>query len=280
MLSKRVEIATSPCPNDVFLLSGLILKRIPTSLNLEFHFADIETLNNLALSKSYPVIKASFALYPRIEETYQILACGSAMGYGVGPLLVSRKKANLAESSCLKVALPGRFTTAHFLFDHFYPHLTERIFLPYHQIIPALIKGEADLGVLIHEGRFVFAQYGLTLVADLGKLWEEKTKVPLPLGSFFIKRDYPPHLKGEILSLFRKSLDFAWEHKEELYPLLKKYAQELEREVIFSHVETYVNNYTYRLEGKALEGLRIFLKHLGLAFDPQLHLWECEDGIP
>ncbi len=275
MSSERVEIAASPCPNDVFILSGLLEKKILTPFEITFKFADIETLNELALRKEIPVIKASFAIYPHICEDYEILSCGSALGFGVGPILISRDEfSDERDLQGRKIALPGKFTTANFLYDFFFNGKGEKIFLPYHEIIPALLERKADFGVLIHEGRFVYEKYGLKLVCDLGELWEKKTTAPLPLGGFFIKRGLSDNLKKEILKVLRKSLQYAWEHREEVYPLLKQYAQELEKEVIFKHVETYVNRFTFRLEGEALYGLKIFMEFLGLRGGIKKFIWE------
>lgn len=273
---ERVEIAASPCPNDVFILSGFLENKIQPPFEITFTFADIETLNELALEGKYPVVKASFAIYPLICEDYQILSCGSALGFGVGPILISREDIKPDEDfSEKRIALPGKHTTAHFLYDFFFYGKGKKMFLFYHEVIPALLDKKADLGVLIHEGRFVYQKYGLKLISDLGELWERKTEAPLPLGGFFIKRNLSDEMKKEILRCLRKSLQYAWEHKEEVYPLLKKYAQELDKEVIFRHVETYVNRFTLRLEEEALEGLKIFMNFFGLKGDIQKFIWEC-----
>lgn len=274
-----MEIVLSPCPNDVFILSGLILKKIPTSLNISFQFADIETLNELLLQKKYPIIKASFAVYPEVYKEYQILGVGSALGYGVGPILVSKYIHKDMDFTGLKVALPGKHTTAHFLWNYFYKFEVEKIFLTYDAIIPALLEGKADLGILIHEGRFVYEKYGLYLISDLGALWEKKHKALLPLGGFFIKRKISEETKNEIYALFKKSLDYAWANKEEVYMLLEKYAQELDREVIFRHIATYVNKYTYELEDEAKKGLKIFFETFGMRDPLEHYIWEVKNGI-
>ncbi|MFN3921890.1 MAG: 1,4-dihydroxy-6-naphthoate synthase [Caldimicrobium sp.] len=275
----RLEIALSPCPNDVFFLSGLILKKILSPFALSFHFADIESLNEAILKKEFPVIKASFAVYPEVFEDYEILGAGAALGFGVGPILVSNT--HLKENFLgLKIAIPGKYTTAHFLWNLFFgTAYVEKIFIPYNEIIPALKARKVDLGILIHEGRFVYEKYGLFKISDLGELWEKKTHLPLPLGGFFIKRDLPKDIKRTILKLFRKSLEYALQHQEEIYPLLKQYAQEMDRETLFRHVKTFVNEYTYKLEGEGLEALKVFLKFLGLKGNISEFLWEEEDGI-
>ncbi len=279
MYPERVEITASPCPNDVFILSGLILHKVLTPWEYSIRLADIETLNHWALQGAFPVIKASFALYPEIHSRYQILSCGSALGFGVGPLLVSRKELKGPDLENLKVGIPGKYTTAHFLFNFFYPEGCQKVFLGYHEIIPALLRGHIDLGVLIHEGRFVYSTYGLFLVQDLGALWEEKVKAPLPLGGFFIQRDLKEEKKNKILQDLRKSLDYAWKNSTEVYPLLKTHAQELSEEVISQHVKTYVNPFTFKLEGEAIRALKVFFEVLGIKEDPENFIWETGDGI-
>lgn len=279
MYPERVEIAASPCPNDVFILSGLILHRVSTPLEYSIKLADIETLNHWALKGAFPVIKVSFALYPELYSRYQILSCGSALGFGVGPLLVSRMETQGLDLENLKVGIPGKYTTAHFLFNYFYPEGCQKVFLRYHKIIPALLKGHIDLGVLIHEGRFVYSNYGLFLVQDLGALWEEKVKAPLPLGGFLIQRELEEEKKNKILQDLRRSLDYAWKNTEEVYPLMKTHAQELRSEVIFQHVKTYVNPFTFKLEGEALRALKVFFEVLGIKEDPENFIWESGDGI-
>ncbi len=279
MSSERVEIALSPCPNDVFILAGLLLNKVTSSLSYSFTFKDIENLNELALSKSFSVIKASFALYPQITESYQVLSTGAALGFGIGPLLVKKANQN-SKAEEIIVGIPGKYTTAHFLFKLFYKGSYKKAFLPYFEIIPALLREEITWGILIHEGRFIFEKYGLSLITDLGVIWEEKLKVPRPLGGFFIKRNLPEDLKNTILRDFRKSLKWAKENKEATLPILKQYAQELDPAIIFKHVETYVNHYTFRLEKEALEGLKKFLDIENYSWNPKKDLWEISNGNP
>ncbi len=264
MYSPKLEIALSPCPNDVFIVAALMLKKVFTFLDLIFILEDIETLNQLALKNKVPVIKASFAIWKNLYQNYQLLEVGCALGFGVGPVLVGTRNYWLEEFPYLKIGIPGVHTTAHFLFNFFYPGYIKKIFLPYHQIIPALIKKEIDLGILIHESRFVFSEYNLTFILDLGKFWEDKTGAPVPLGGFFIKRDLPLEIKIEILRLFKRSLLWAKEHEKEVFPLLKKYAQEIKEEVIKTHLITYVNENTIKLKDEGYKALRVLTQFLNI----------------
>jgi 1,4-dihydroxy-6-naphthoate synthase len=264
MLSEKLEIALSPCPNDVFIVSGIILKKIKSPFEVNFYFEDIETLNNLAIKRVFPIIKASFAIWNFIFSDYELLPVGSALGFGVGPLLVGLKSYSIEDFSKLKIAIPGKHTTAHMLFNFYYPNKIEKIFVKYDQVIPFLLEGKTELGILIHEGRFLYYKYGLHKILDLGEYWEKITKAPLPLGGFFIKKALSKKIKNEIVNLFRKSINWAKNNWEEVFPLLKSHAQEMEEEIIKKHVDTYVNEYTYELKDFALEGLTILKEFLNI----------------
>ncbi len=273
MHNKKLEIALSPCPNDVFIVSGLLLKKINAPYELSFYFEDIETLNNLALKSAFPVIKTSFAIWNLIYSEYELLPVGSALGFGVGPLLVGIKPYNMEDFSHLKIAIPGEHTTAHFLFNFFYQDKIEKVFTRYDKVIPLLIEEEVQLGILIHEGRFVYSKYNFYKIADLGEFWENTTKAPLPLGGFFVKRNLPEKMKEEITELLRLSLEWANKNWKEVLPLLKHYAQELDEDTIKRHVETYVNEYTYELKNSALKGLTILKDFLKIKESLQELIW-------
>ncbi len=267
----KLEIAISPCPNDVFIFSGLILKKVEIPVEVSFSFYDIEELNMLALKGSFPIIKASFALLKELCPCYQVLSVGSALGFGTGPVLVAKE---LPYPKPPKVALPGFHTTAYLLFNLFFKDEAEKVFMPFYQIIPSLLKGEVDLGVLIHEGRFVYKDYGLKLVADLGSLWEETYRVPLPLGGIFVERSLSTTSKNFLLTAIQKSLDFAWANLPLVRPLLKKYAQELDDETIFKHIKTFVNDFTYSLKEEGKRALRILAQAQGLNLKEEDLFWE------
>ena len=258
MSFEKLEIAISPCPNDTFVFGPLVLGWIKVPFRTEFRFEDIETLNRMALRGEVPVVKLSFALLPEVAERYLVLPVGAALGRGVGPLLVGRKPYTPEEVPKLKVLLPGEHTTAHLLFRLAFPGAERKIFVPYHEIIPGVLRDEAEAGVIIHEGRFVFRDYGLHQILDLGAWWEGETGLPLPLGGIFARRDLPPERLKALTSAIRQSLELAERHFDELYPFIAEKARELSREVIIRHLVTYVNEFTRDLgrEGrKALEAL-------------------------
>lgn len=264
----NIEVALSPCPNDVFIVSGLLLKVIELPIKLDFMFEDIETLNKLILTKRVDLVKASFALWNRVYQEYEIFPIGAAFGIGVGPLLVGIKPFSIEEIDGLTIAIPGKHTTANFLFDLFCQKkipkaCVKKFFVRYDEVIPLLIENRVELGVLIHEGRFVYKKYQLHKIQDLGEFWEKELNTPLPLGGFFVKRTLSRDIKFVLAESFKKSILWAKENWEKVLPLLRHYAREMDEDTIKVHVKTYVTKYTLFLDNEALtalETLKNFLK--------------------
>ncbi len=264
--SKKISFALSPCPNDVFIISKFLLGK---DSPFEFIFKDIDELNNITKKGEIPLVKASFGAWGDFYRNYYLLPVGSAMGFGVGPLLVAESPEVISKKEDIKVGLPGEKTTASFLFDYwisktgFFKNFKKK-YLRYDKIIPFLCEKKLDAGVIIHEGRFVYQRYGLFKIVDLGEFWERETESPVPLGGFFVKRDMPGELIKEIVEELRDSIKWAYENFEKVMPVLKKYAQEMDEETIKKHVETYVNRFTLFLEEKALTALEKMVKFLGI----------------
>ncbi len=263
MSQEVLEIAVSPCPNDTFWVGPLALGWVELPFPVRFVFEDIETLNRWALEERFPVLKISFALLPEIQASYKVLPVGAALGQGAGPLVVARKTYSLEELSNLKVLLPGEHTTAHLLFKLAFPEASQKIFCPYHQILPALLQGRAEVGVLIHESRFVFDRYGLKALLDLGRWWEEETGLPLPLGGLVAHRGLPSAMVKTLIQALRQSLTLASQRRELLWSFMQERAQELAPEIIAQHLETYVNSYTYDLGAEGRKALQILLERAG-----------------
>jgi len=249
----KIKINISTCPNDTFMFDALLHGRIDTG-NLEFdtHLADIEELNALALNGVSDITKCSYAIVPQIIGEYQILNSGSALGRGNGPLLVSHEPLDKSNLAGKKVAIPGIHTTANLLLKNLFPEITDKSEMLFSDIIPAVAEGKVDAGVLIHEGRFIYQEKGLSLVADLGQEWEARYGLPLPLGAIAVRRSLPEELKQEIDRLLSQSVSYAFEHPEKSRNFIKLYAQELDDSVIQSHIDLFVNNYSIDLgtEGK------------------------------
>lgn len=231
-----MEFAITPCPNDTFSYFYLIEKE---KSKFDFKMHDIETLNKFAFSAKYEITKLSFPAYLANRDKYELLDAGAALGIGTGPVFVARKNTKYKS-----VAVPGLNTTAALLYK-FYAGKNADIFpLLYSDILPAFERNEIDAGVLIHEGRFVFKDYGLELIEDLGGFWTNKTKLPVPLGCICIRKD-KLHLKAKVESLMRDSIKYGFDNFNETIPLVKSCARHLQDDVLRKHIYAFVNEYSY-----------------------------------
>ena len=248
MKYKKLKIAFSTCPNDTFMFDALINKKIDAEgLSFDVHMADIEELNNLILMGEPDISKISFAVYPEIAGNYQFLQSGSALGYGNGPLIISKKKIYPDELREVKMAIPGKKTTANYLLSSLFPEVKDKKEYVFSDIEEAVLSNEVDAGLIIHETRFTYHKKGLKLIADLGKIWEEKFKLPIPLGGIVVRRSLPEEIKFLIQKKIRESIDFGFEFPETSMDYIKSYAQELDEEVIKKHISLYVNNFSVDL---------------------------------
>ncbi len=258
----RLKLSISPCPNDTFMFEALINGRIDTrGLEFDVHFADIEELNNEVMGGDTDVSKISYAVLPEITEKYVVLGSGSALGHGNGPLLVARERGGgpvfAAQASFSRVAIPGVHTTANLLLKKLFPQLTNRTPVLFSEIAAAVARGEFDAGVLIHEGRFTFHEYGLELVADLGVEWAARTSgMPLPLGAIVARKDLAPEIRLAMEEVLRESILFAMENPEVSREFVKKHAQEMADEVIDSHIALFVNENSLTLSDDAKRAVR------------------------
>ncbi|WP_114312961.1 menaquinone biosynthesis family protein [Thermus caldifontis] len=255
MEAQALELGYSPCPNDTFIFYALTHGLVASPLRVEAVLEDVETLNRWALEGRLPLTKLSYAAYGRVRERYVALRSGGALGRGVGPLVVARKPLKGLRGA--RVAIPGQNTTA-FLLLSLYAEGFEPVEVRYHRILPLVAQGEVEAGLIIHESRFTYPQYGLAKLVDLGEWWEGETGLPLPLGAILARRDLGEDLIRSLDEAVRRSLEYAWAHPEETLPYLKAHAQELSEEVIWAHVRTYVNEFSREVgeEGeKAVERL-------------------------
>ena len=252
----KLSIGFSPCPNDTFIFDALVHKKIDTGdLDFEVVLEDVETLNEWALQGKLDITKLSFPAFFRSIEQYALLKSGSALGKGVGPLLIAKQpiKNDPAVIDNCKIVLPGINTTAHLLFSLAYPNAKNKSFQHFSTIEDAVLNDSADLGVIIHENRFTYKERGLNCVMDLGTNWEEKMKVPIPLGGIAIKRKYDSAMATKINTLISESLSYAWNNSNEVAPFVIEHAQTMSTAVMQSHIELYVNNFSLNLgtEGKS-----------------------------
>jgi len=263
----KLTLGFSPCPNDTFIFDALVNKKIDTEgLEFDVVLQDVETLNQWALEGKLDVTKLSFPAFFKSLEYYTLLNAGSALGKGVGPLLItdSQQEITNEEINQASIALPGANTTANLLFSFAYPEAKDKRFMLFSAIEEALVNKETDLGVIIHENRFTYQQKGLRKVKDLGEYWEERMELPLPLGGIAINQWVKRSLALKVNELIRKSLDFAFKNYPLIPDYVKQHSQEMSEDVMRKHIDLYVNNYSLDLgdEGKlAIESLyQVFLE--------------------
>ncbi len=255
-----MKIFISPCPNDIFMFEAIINKRIDLeNMEFEVEYYDIEELNSRAKNKEAQITKVSCAMLPMLDRKYSTSNVGAALGHGNGPLLVRKKgstNSTSKERRIDKIAIPGLNTTANLLISKFFPEIKQsnRVPMLFSDISAAVAddSNDIDAGVLIHESRFLYANDGLELVADLGKLWEERTNLPLPLGAIALRRDLTTREQQNFQRILRKSIEFAMASPAVSRPLIKEHAQELDDKVIDQHIKLFVNKYSLELgiEGK------------------------------
>jgi len=244
----NLSVAISPCPNDTFSFAGLINKQVCNNqLKCTYHLADIEALNKSAINNEFDIVKISFHTYPYIADTYEILPVGSALGYKNGPLLISKNKIYPDEVKDLKIAIPGKLTTAYLLLKIFYDNPINTNEYIFSDIISAVMDNECDAGLLIHESRFTYNIHNLKLISDIGETWHNKTTLPLPLGCIVIKRTISKNIKNIFTKCLLNSILHAKKSPSEYKNFIQKNAQELSWEVALKHINTYVNEFTLDL---------------------------------
>ncbi len=261
----KLSLAHSPCPNDTFMFYALATGKISSFQHgCSFHQHDVETLNRLAQTGVYDISKLSFAAYIKLRNTYRMLNTGAALGYGCGPLLVAKPGWDSSRIDEARIVVPGELTTAHLLFSLYAPRAGNKTFVSYEQILPWLLGGKADCGVIIHESRFVFAQAGLQSLVDLGAWWEQRTGLPIPLGCIAVRTDLDEGLASDFDQALYQSITYAQTHREQASAYAGLYAKELDKAVIAKHIEMFVNSFSLdlgplgrraveRLEQEALE---------------------------
>lgn len=244
----KFSLGFSPCPNDTFIFDALVNNKIDTgNLSFDIFLEDVETLNQWAIKGKLDITKLSYGVLPQVLDDYIVLNSGSALGKGVGPILISKKQQEIPDINESTIAIPGEHTTAHLLFSMAYPEAKNKIFLRYDEIEDFVLNGKG-LGVIIHENRFTYAAKGLYKLTDLGEYWENKTEKSIPLGGIVIKRSVDRIISSRVDKLIRKSIDYAYQHHyEELTGYVKKHSQEMSDEVMRKHIDLYVNDYSKEL---------------------------------
>ncbi len=243
-----LTLGYSTCPNDTFIFDAMVHHKIDTEgLDFEVVLADVEELNRNAFNGNIDITKLSYHAYVYVAQNYKLLTSGSALGYKNGPLVIAKKPINLESVKDLRVAIPGKHTTANLLFGIVFPQVKQKLEYLFSDIEDAVLSGKVDAGVIIHENRFTYEKKGLKKVIDLGEDWEEKTGSPIPLGGIVIHRKHSVEIQQKVNRVLKRSVEFAFANPEESREYVKKYAQELEDEVIQKHINLYVNNFTVEL---------------------------------
>ena len=242
----KFSLGFSPCPNDTFIFDALVNKKIDTEgLNFEVHLEDVQTLNNFALENRFDFSKISYGVMPLLLETHTLLNSGGAMGNGVGPLLIC-KDPNITPDDVnhLRIAIPGKNTTAYLLFSYVYPNATNISFYVFNEIEAAVLSGEVDAGVIIHENRFTYAQKGLYKITDLGAEWETKTKSPIALGGIVASNRISKPIMQQVDQLIAKSVAYAFNNYPSISEYVSCHAQEMSEAVMRQHIDLYVNDFS------------------------------------
>lgn len=261
----RLRWAFSPCPNDTFIFSPLVLGSLPGLPAIgSVTLLDIKQLNDSAEHGEYDVVKISAAHYSRVSAEYEYLNAGGALGFGVGPLLVARPGFRFDETSSYRVAIPGHHTTAASLLSILYPKRHELREYLFSDIMNVVLRGDCDMGLLIHESRFTYADRGLQMVLDLGEEWENRYGLPLPLGVIAVRRSLPSDLREGVSAAMLSSVEYAMARPEESLEYVGRYATELDAAVQQAHISLYVNTYTVDMgvEGRAAMDLLVHLQGL------------------
>lgn len=264
----KLSLGFSPCPNDTFIFDAMIHQKIDTEgLTFDVFFDDVETLNQKAFKTELDITKLSYHAYAYLTNNYVLLHSGSALGFGVGPLLICDKEEYItsegleglrSQISDLRVGIPGKYTTANFLLSLAFPEAVNKIEMKFSDIELALLNRRIDLGVIIHENRFTYQDKGLLKVMDLGEYWEKLTQSPIPLGGIMIRRDLPEEIKHKVNRVIRRSVRFALKNPSSGLEFIRSHAQEMSGEVIYKHIELYVNKFTVDLGEEGRKAVTIF----------------------
>lgn len=256
----KLTLGFSPCPNDTFIFDALVNKKIDTG---EFEFdvilEDVQTLNQWSIEGKLDVTKLSYGVLPLVLCTYSVLNSGSALGRGVGPLLITSSTIGSTQIETKQIAVPGENTTAHLLFSLAYPKAKNKVFLRYDAIENFVLEGKGA-GVIIHENRFTYQDKGLIKITDLGDYWEKTTGNPIPLGGIVIKKTLEMAVQQQVDTLIKKSIEYAFSNYPELNDYIRIHSQEMSEEVMRKHIDLYVNDYSIELGEQGKDAILTLLK--------------------
>ena len=259
----KFSFAFSPCPNDTFMFEAIVNKRIDLrGYKFDIHLDDVSQLNQSATNGQFDISKISYNAYSLVSDQYQLLKSGSALGHNCGPLLIAKSKIAREDLKNCSVAIPGANTTANLLLSLAFPELDNKKEYIFSEVEDALVQGDVDLGLIIHENRFTYEERGLVKIQDLGEYWESSTKCPIPLGGIAVKRSLPQDVKEDIEAILRDSIQFAFSNKELVQAYVSSHAQEMNEKVMQSHIDLYVNQQSIILDAPAKQGIERLIKEI------------------
>lgn len=253
----KLTLGFSPCPNDTFIFEAMVHGRVDTEgLEFDWFLADVEELNRRAIEGSVDITKMSFHAYARAASGYLILDAGSAIGHNNGPLVISKRKLLPDELENSLIAIPGKYTTANLLFSIFWPGAKSKREYLFSDIPEAVLSGEADAGLIIHETRFTYKTMGLRMVADTGMMWENFSGLPVPLGGIVVSRSVDEEIAVRVNRSIRRSIEYAYANPLKSVEFIRKNAAVTDPEVTREHIKLYVNNFSLSLgeEGRQAIG--------------------------
>jgi len=256
----KLKLAFSPCPNDTFIFDAMVNNKIDTEgLSFDLKIVDVEALNNEIINKEVDITKLSFHAFAHVADKYLILDSGSALGTNNGPVMVSKYKIYPDELNSLKIAIPGKFTTANLILSIAFPKATDKVEAIFSDVEEMVLNGDVDAGLLIHEKRFTYANKGLRKVIDLGEWWEKKTQLSTPLGGIAINRDISEEVQRKVNRVLQRSIEYAIANPLSALAFIKNYAQIKDEDIIFRHIELFVNEYTVNLGQDGKDSIRELL---------------------
>jgi 1,4-dihydroxy-6-naphthoate synthase len=263
----KLTLGFSPCPNDTFIFDALIHNKIDTEgLEFEVFYDDVETLNQKAFRGELDITKLSYHAFAYVVDKYVLLDSGSALGFGVGPMLISKKDylgnagsfSNLkSQISNLKIGIPGKYTTANFLLGLALPEATNKQEMVFSEIEDALLDEKIDVGLIIHENRFTYQNKGLKKIIDLGDYWEKQTGCAIPLGGIVANRNLPIDVQHKVNRVLRKSVEFAFANPKSGLEFIRSHAQEMSEDVMYKHIDLYVNKYSVDLGEEGRKAIKL-----------------------
>ncbi len=256
----KLTLGFSPCPNDTFIFDALIHHKIDTEgLEFEVFYDDVETLNQKAFRGELDVTKLSYHAFAYVAGQYVLLDAGSALGFGVGPLLISNFEYSISDlnNNKHKIGIPGKYTTANFLLSLALPEATNKQELVFSEIEDALLDEKIDVGLIIHENRFTYQNKGLKKIIDLGDYWEKLTGCAIPLGGIVANRNLPPDVQHKINRVLKRSVEFSFANPKSGLEFIRSHAQEMSEEVMYKHIELYVNKYSIDLGEEGRKAIKL-----------------------